>query len=131
MSSLQTFNQNYSNVLKFSYTTVYAAVCTDGKDNQMGTMTYNKTILSGGVCIATAKQAGRKKKCAHFVSSAHRDPGVMDIRNVFLFLKRYCKEANLANFAGENSSNRRFMLDAPCLSNSVSGSGNRKGKLTK
>ena len=31
MLSLQRFNQNYSNLLVFSYTTVYAVVCTDGK----------------------------------------------------------------------------------------------------
>ena len=33
MSSLQGFNQNYWNLLKFSYTTVYAVVRTDGKDS--------------------------------------------------------------------------------------------------
>ena len=31
MLSLQRFNQNYSNLLVFSYTTVYAVVRTDGK----------------------------------------------------------------------------------------------------
>ena len=60
-------------------------------------------------------------------SSEHRDPGVMGIKNLFLFLKQSCKEANLANFAGKTAA-----IDASCwmhsaLAISVSGSGNREG----
>ena len=85
----------------------------------------NLCYVTGGVRIATAKHAGRKKKCAHFASSHGRANIV--IKNLFPFLKRYCKEANLANFAGKTAA-----IDASCwmhraLAISVSGSGNREG----
>ena len=60
------------------------------------------------------KECRAKKKCAHFASSRGRASIV--IKNLFPFLKRYCGGKS-SKFRWKNSSNRYFMLDAPCLGN--------------